>query len=80
MRVISFILFCIGLSCFAQTDAYIKIHDSHNRHPRAVSIEFPGNTIFPADYDALYGHGAVLEIPGLLSESTWTLVRASTST
>lgn len=54
---------CLGVS--AQTDAYLKIHDSHGRHPRAVSIEFPGDTPFPADYDAIYGHGAVLENPFL---------------
>lgn len=57
------LLVCTAAS--AQTDAYIKIHDSHGRHPRAVSVAFPGDTPFPADYDALYGHGAVLENPWL---------------
>ncbi len=58
-------MLCTGLTAMAQTDAYIKIHDSHERHPRALAIEFPGDTPFPADYDALYGHGAVLENPWL---------------
>lgn len=47
----------------AQTDAFIKIHDSHGRHPRVTEITFPGNTVFPADYDAIYGHGAIIENP-----------------
>ena len=50
-------------SVLAQTDAFIKIHDSHGRHPRVTEITFPGNTVFPADYDAIYGHGAIIENP-----------------
>ncbi len=49
----------------AQTDAYIKVRDIAKRAPRALSIEFPGDTPFPHDYDAIYGHGAVLENPWL---------------
>lgn len=48
---------------YAQNDAFIKIHDSHARHPRVTEITFPGNTVFPANYDAIYGHGAVIENP-----------------
>lgn len=47
----------------AQTDAFIKIHDAHGRHPRVAEITFPGDTPFPADYDAIYGHGAIIENP-----------------
>ena len=47
----------------AQTDAFIKIHDAHGRHPRVTEITFPGDTPFPADYDAIYGHGAIIENP-----------------
>lgn len=65
MRILSLLFLGVSLTSMAQTDAYIKIHDSHNRHPRAVAIEFPGDTEFPADYDALYGHGAVIENPWL---------------
>ena len=64
-KLLSLLVACVSLGCMAQTDAYIKINDSHGRHPRACSIEFPGDTPFPHDYDALYGHGAVLENPFL---------------
>lgn len=66
MKLYVLAFLCVGwLNTVAQTDAYIKIHDSHQRHPRVLSVEFPGDTDFPADYDALYGHGAVLENPWL---------------
>lgn len=61
----SLILVSVSLGVTARTDAYIKMHDIKGRHPRAVSVEFPGDTPFPADYDAIYGHGAVLENPFL---------------
>ncbi len=48
---------------YAQNDAFIKLHDSHARHPRITEITFPGNTVFPANYDAIYGHGAMIENP-----------------
>ncbi|MCM1020780.1 MAG: DUF4861 domain-containing protein [Muribaculum sp.] len=55
---------CVAVPAMnAQTDAFIKIHDSHARHPRVTEITFPGNTVFPADYDAIYGHGAIIENP-----------------
>lgn len=63
--VVMLISVLLSLSAVAQTDAYIKMNDKNKRHPRAVAIEFPGNTVFPADYDAIYGHGAVLENPWL---------------
>lgn len=65
MRILPILFLGVSLGAMAQTDAYIKMHDSHKRHPRAVAIEFPGNTEFPSDYDAIYGHGAVLENPWL---------------
>lgn len=46
-----------------QTDAYIKIHDSHERHPRISEVTFPGDADNIAMYDAIYGHGAVIENP-----------------
>lgn len=53
----------MALQLSAQTDAYIKLHDSHNRHPRIDSVTFPGDSDWLAAYDAIYGHGAVIENP-----------------
>lgn len=47
----------------AQTDTYIKLYDSHNRHPRIVSVEYPGDSNWLYVYDSLYGHGGVIENP-----------------
>ena len=60
---ISSFLFLSAISLSAQTDAYLKIHDSHSRHPRVSSITFPGDVDNLAMYDAIYGHGAVIENP-----------------
>ena len=48
---------------FAQTDAYIKLFDHHERYPRVESVTFPGDCESLAMYDAIYGHGAVIENP-----------------
>lgn len=61
--LIFLVLLVKSVSIYAQTDAYIKIHDSHERHPRVSSITFPGNVDNLAMYDAIYGHGAVIENP-----------------
>ena len=66
MKKIFFISSFLSLSAIslsAQTDAYLKIHDSHGRHPRVSSITFPGDVDNLAMYDAIYGHGAVIENP-----------------
>ena len=66
MKKISFLSFmCVMGSQLlsSQTDAYIKIHDIHERHPRVNSISFPGDVDNIAIYDAIYGHGAVIENP-----------------
>lgn len=47
----------------AQTDAYIKLYDHHNKHPRINSITYPGNTNWLDAYNSIYGHGAVIENP-----------------
>lgn len=52
-----------ALTLQAQTNAYIKLHDSHKRHPRVESITFGGDVPTAATYDAIYGHGAVIENP-----------------
>ncbi len=53
----------IALSASAQTDAYIKLRDEKKTHPRIESITFPGDANTRYMYDAIYGHGAVIENP-----------------
>lgn len=47
----------------ADTDAYIKLFDHHGKHPRIVSVTFPGNANTLDMYNSIYGHGAVIENP-----------------
>lgn len=55
---------CIAaLSLSAQTDAYIKLFDHHDQHPRIVSITYPGDANLLDMYNSIYGHGAVIENP-----------------
>ena len=51
------------MSAFAQTDAYIKLRDEKKTLPRIESITFPGDANTRYMYDAIYGHGAVIENP-----------------
>lgn len=53
---------CFGQAS-AQTDAYIKLYDRKDKHPRILSITFPGNADRLDMYNAIYGHGAVIENP-----------------
>ena len=46
-----------------QTDAYIKLNDAAGKHPRIVSVTFPGDADNLDMYNSLYGHGAVIENP-----------------
>ncbi len=57
------LLFSLSLSVSAQTDAYIKLRDEKKTHPRIECITFPGDTNTRQMYDAIYGHGAVIENP-----------------
>ncbi|MDE7419031.1 MAG: DUF4861 domain-containing protein [Muribaculaceae bacterium] len=59
----SSLLLGISMSSFAQTDAYIKLRDEKKTHPRIESITFPGDANTRYMYDAIYGHGAVIENP-----------------
>ena len=59
----SSLLLVISMSSFAQTDAYIKLRDEKKTHPRIESITFPGDANTRYMYDAIYGHGAVIENP-----------------
>ena len=57
------LLLGLSMSAFAQTDAYIKLRDEKKTHPRIESITFPGDANTRYMYDAIYGHGAVIENP-----------------
>lgn len=52
-----------GIGASAQTDAYIKLRDSKNKHPRILSVTFPGDADNLEMYNSIYGHGAVIENP-----------------
>ncbi len=63
-RYILGIIACTSaISAVAQTDAYIKLRDEKKTHPRIESITFPGDANTRYMYDAIYGHGAVIENP-----------------
>ena len=51
------------LTVFSQTDAYLKLYDKNNKHPRIVSITYPGDANTREMYNSIYGHGAVIENP-----------------
>lgn len=51
------------INAVAQTDAYIKLRDEKKTHPRIEAITFPGDANTRYMYDAIYGHGAVIENP-----------------
>lgn len=44
-----------------ETHAYLRLNDKNKRHPRISAISFPGSVPSRHSYDAIYGHGAVLE-------------------
>ena len=52
-----------AMNAAAQTDAYIKLRDEKKTHPRIDAITFPGDANTRYMYDAIYGHGAVIENP-----------------
>lgn len=57
------VAFATALGATAQTDAYIKLRDEKKTHPRIEAITFPGDANTRYMYDAIYGHGAVIENP-----------------
>lgn len=61
--IIPALLSTIAINGMAQTDAYIKLRDEKKTHPRIESITFPGDANTRQMYDAIYGHGAVIENP-----------------
>ncbi len=44
-----------------QTDAYIKLNDIKEKHPRVLSVTYPGDADILDMYNSIYGHGAVFE-------------------
>ena len=52
-----------AMGAAAQTDAYIKLRDEKKTHPRIDAITCPGDANTRYMYDAIYGHGAVIENP-----------------
>ena len=61
--ILGFIACSTTICATAQTDAYIKLRDEKKTHPRIESITFPGDANTRHMYDAIYGHGAVIENP-----------------
>ena len=61
--LISAFIATFTIAASAQTDAYIKLRDEKKTHPRIESITFPGDANTRQMYDAIYGHGAVIENP-----------------
>ena len=62
-HILALLLPLAGIAASAQTDAYIKLRDSKNKHPRILSVTFPGNADNLEMYNSIYGHGAVIENP-----------------
>lgn len=56
-------LVSLSVSAVAATDAYIKLYDHHGKHPRIVSVTYPGDADVLDMYNSIYGHGAVIENP-----------------
>lgn len=50
-----------ALMASAQTNSYIKLNDKDGKHPRVLSITYPGNADVLEMYNSIYGHGAVIE-------------------
>ena len=44
-----------------RTEAYLKLHDKNQKHPRIQAIAYPGDADNRQMYNSIYGHGAVLE-------------------
>ena len=61
--LLSSLLVFSAVQVIAQTDAYIKLHDTHRKHPRILSITYPGDANLLDMYNSIYGHGAVIENP-----------------
>lgn len=56
------------VDCVAQTYAHLRLNDSHKTYPDVKSICFPGSMKAIDTYNAIYGHGAIME-------SDWVAIR-----
>jgi len=66
LSILLLMLLCGGVgegqsAASAQTYAQLKVWDSHERYPKINEIEFEGADSALATYDAIYGHGAMME-------------------
>lgn len=43
------------------THAYIKLFDAKGKHPKVISVTYPGDADLLDMYNSIYGHGAVFE-------------------
>lgn len=59
--IASFLLLLASLPLLAQTHARMMLWDSHERHPQVWQVEFDGADSLLATYDAIYGHGPMIE-------------------
>ncbi|MCH5239837.1 MAG: DUF4861 family protein [Muribaculaceae bacterium] len=57
------VLTSLALTGWCDNNAYIKLNDKNNKHPRIESVTFPGNADTREMYNSIYGHGAVIENP-----------------
>lgn len=48
-------------STYIGTYAYIKLNDIKGKHPKVLSVTYPGNSDLLDMYNSIYGHGAVFE-------------------
>ncbi len=57
------LILCVAASCecHAQTFGQLMLWDSHERHPQIWTVEFDGADSLLATYDAIYGHGTMME-------------------
>lgn len=44
-----------------KSNAYLRLRDERKRHPKALSLTFPGDANNRSTYDAVYGHGSCME-------------------
>lgn len=57
------ILVACTLEAQQSTYASLRLRDSRNKHPHVESITFPGNSVWREAYDAIWGHGGMIENP-----------------
>lgn len=61
--ILTLFICVFNLTMNGQCDAYIKLYDKAGKHPRVVSVTYPGEANLLDMYNSIYGHGAVIENP-----------------